>query len=218
MTDFRVDVVVIGAGMGGLSAAALLALRGCTVLVLERLPRLGGRCSTVCYKGFACSTGVIGVEIGGVVQEVFEEVGADFDFRPASSPRYLVNGRLCVIPEKGGLNTLLSAAAESESEVARVSRAFSRAARSIDALEPISLREWLSRHTDNPAVLNVFQTMVAATMMVNAHELPVSEYFGFITALSGIKLGDGAKPSGTTGLPSAVPSGKDVAEEILKRL
>lgn len=203
MTDFRVDVVVIGAGMGGLSAAALLASRGCSVLVLEGLPRLGGRCSTVSYKGFTCSTGVIGVEIGGVVQEVFEKVGANFDVRPASSPRYLVNGKLCVIPEKGGLKTLLSAASESESEVARVSRAFSRAVRGIDALEPVSLKEWLAQHTNNPAVTNVFQTMVAATMMVNADELPVSEYFGFITALSGIKR-FGYAPRGSQALANAL--------------
>ena len=37
------DVVVIGAGFAGLSAAARLATRGCRVLVLEARARLGGR-------------------------------------------------------------------------------------------------------------------------------------------------------------------------------
>ena len=39
----RYDVVVIGAGFAGLSAAARLAARGARVLVLEARARLGGR-------------------------------------------------------------------------------------------------------------------------------------------------------------------------------
>ena len=37
------DVIVIGAGAAGLSAAALLAKEGKSVLVVERSPFLGGR-------------------------------------------------------------------------------------------------------------------------------------------------------------------------------
>ena len=40
----RRDVVVVGAGLGGLTAAALLAKRGLDVLVLERNDRPGGSC------------------------------------------------------------------------------------------------------------------------------------------------------------------------------
>ena len=38
----RYDAIVVGAGLGGLTAAALLALAGQRVLVLERNPRVGG--------------------------------------------------------------------------------------------------------------------------------------------------------------------------------
>src|SRR5262249_59941025 len=42
----RHHVIVIGAGMGGLTAAALLARRACKVLVLEAHDRPGGCCSS----------------------------------------------------------------------------------------------------------------------------------------------------------------------------
>ena len=38
----RYDVVIIGAGVGGLTAAALLSKAGLSVLVLEKEPRVGG--------------------------------------------------------------------------------------------------------------------------------------------------------------------------------
>ena len=40
------DVVVIGAGLAGLSAAVRLAGAGERVIVVEATPRLGGRAST----------------------------------------------------------------------------------------------------------------------------------------------------------------------------
>src|ERR1700690_955276 len=39
-----IDVVVIGGGLSGLSAAVDLASRGCTITLLEQSPKLGGRC------------------------------------------------------------------------------------------------------------------------------------------------------------------------------
>jgi len=44
-TDF--DVIVIGAGIAGLSAAALLSRAGCSVLLLERGAQVGGVCQAV---------------------------------------------------------------------------------------------------------------------------------------------------------------------------
>ena len=45
-------VIIIGAGFGGLSAAACLAHSGCEVTVLERLRTVGGRAQTLQHAGF----------------------------------------------------------------------------------------------------------------------------------------------------------------------
>ncbi|KPP88009.1 MAG: all-trans-retinol 13,14-reductase [Rhodobacteraceae bacterium HLUCCA08] len=47
------DTVVIGAGLGGLSAAALLARDGLSVLVLERADHVGGAATTLARDGVA---------------------------------------------------------------------------------------------------------------------------------------------------------------------
>jgi monoamine oxidase len=42
----RVDVAIVGAGAAGIAAARRLRERGCSVLLVEALPRLGGRAQT----------------------------------------------------------------------------------------------------------------------------------------------------------------------------
>ena len=58
MADERADVIVIGAGLGGLLAAAILGRRGARVVVLEREPRAGGRLRThTTADGFSIDCG-----------------------------------------------------------------------------------------------------------------------------------------------------------------
>ena len=48
----RSSAVVIGAGLGGLSAAMRLGSKGYSVTVIDRLDRVGGRGSSVTKNGF----------------------------------------------------------------------------------------------------------------------------------------------------------------------
>ena len=55
----KVDVLVIGGGLGGLLTAASLARTGSRVLVAEQSRRLGGRFSSYQHRGYAIPTGAL---------------------------------------------------------------------------------------------------------------------------------------------------------------
>jgi phytoene desaturase len=73
MADY--DVIVIGGGLGGLSAGALLARQGRRVLVLEQSDRIGGCCSTFERDGYRFDVGASIVEIIQPIERVFEKLG-----------------------------------------------------------------------------------------------------------------------------------------------
>ena len=66
MSTTQFDVVVIGAGAGGLFTAARLAHQGYRTLVVERLDKVGGRASTDEIDGFKVNNGAIVIEVGGI--------------------------------------------------------------------------------------------------------------------------------------------------------
>jgi phytoene dehydrogenase-like protein len=79
------DAVVVGAGLGGLLAAAVIARRGGSVLVLERLRYVGGRFTTVAQDGFDVTTGALHMAPhgdGGPLARVVRELGLRFDIVP----------------------------------------------------------------------------------------------------------------------------------------
>ena len=78
-------VVVIGAGVGGLTTAALLAKRGFDVTVLEAHVEPGGCAATFFHKGYRFDVGatlVGGFHPGGPHQIVGEQLGVTWPIRP----------------------------------------------------------------------------------------------------------------------------------------
>ena len=73
----RKSVLIIGAGPGGLAAAVLLGRAGLDVRVVERLPRVGGRCSTVEARGFKFDLGPTFFLYPRVLERIYRVVGRD---------------------------------------------------------------------------------------------------------------------------------------------
>lgn len=80
MDSRKVDAVVIGAGAGGLCAAARLAHAGLYTVLVDDHDRLGGRASTEEIDGFKVNIGAIAIEFGGVFEETFRTVGVPSTF------------------------------------------------------------------------------------------------------------------------------------------
>lgn len=80
MPETRYDAIIIGAGLGGLSAGAFLAKAGKRVLVLEKTGHIGGRCRTVQLMGHGFDIGAD--YFGGELLKTFRELGRDKEIRP----------------------------------------------------------------------------------------------------------------------------------------
>lgn len=70
------DTVVVGAGLGGLAAAARLAAGGHRVTVLEAADTVGGKLGTVAVDGFRFDTGPSLVTMPPVLERLFADTGA----------------------------------------------------------------------------------------------------------------------------------------------
>ena len=90
------DVIVIGAGNGGLAAAATCAKEGLSVLLLERHNLPGGSASSFVRGRFEFEpslhelSGIGTPEEPGMVEEFFDRIGAKVDWRKDSSTFRLV--------------------------------------------------------------------------------------------------------------------------------
>jgi 1-hydroxycarotenoid 3,4-desaturase len=71
--------VVVGAGVGGLSAAIALAARGVEVTVVERSPRVGGKMREVEVAGRRIDSGPTVLTVRAVFDELFAAAGASLD-------------------------------------------------------------------------------------------------------------------------------------------
>ncbi|MBI5525134.1 MAG: NAD(P)/FAD-dependent oxidoreductase [Deltaproteobacteria bacterium] len=83
----KYGVIVVGAGIGGLSVAALLAKRGMDVLVLDQSETAGGCCRSFARDGYTFDAGAsLFLGMGGktrfnFLQNVFDELGAAPDWK-----------------------------------------------------------------------------------------------------------------------------------------
>jgi phytoene desaturase len=72
-------VIIIGGGPGGLASAILLASAGVKVKILERLPTIGGRTSSIRSNGFTFDLGPTFFLYPRVLREIFAAAGTSLE-------------------------------------------------------------------------------------------------------------------------------------------
>ena len=186
------DIIIIGSGLGGLSAGTHLSRMGLKTLMVESLGQIGGRFSTIEKGGFRLPTGAILIPDGWVTR-LMQEMGVDTKpLRPVSRIFYRIDGKRHEIPPEGGLPMLLDLIDRLEVEEARRSGRATKAVnldKIIDAYlkgmggieqeHIITVRDWLLQYTENEKVHEIFDNLCAALLMAHSWELPVSSLFGF---------------------------------------
>jgi len=177
------DVVVIGSGMGGMCAAARLAQRGYRTLVLERSPSLGGRFSTFQHGGFKVPNGAFWIETGGILEETFREVGAEFDIIvPRPQYKYWVRGRIVEVGEGAGLlrRALLGVSGDQEL-TAQIMTAVKEGIQGKLPPPELTLKQWLDGLTEDEDVKGVFRAISVTMLGPSSEEIPASDFLLFLS-------------------------------------
>ncbi len=191
------DVAVIGAGAGGLCAAARLVAAGKKVLVIESRDRVGGRASSEQIDGFTVNIGAIAIELGGVFEETFAMLGVALDLRePSPATLFRIDRKLINVSKGGGWGLLLGGFTK---QAAKIGAKFADA-RAGDLPEAkLSTQEWLNTYTSNETVHAIFRNLCAAIFAVNSDELPARAFLTYF-AVKGAFKRFGFCPRGTIGL------------------
>jgi len=94
------DVIVVGAGYGGLTAAAIMANKGLDVEVLEATGHLGGRAAFDRKDGFIVDYGIHANRYGaeGAADAALREIGHEIDFVSMGPPQLYRDGSFVPLP------------------------------------------------------------------------------------------------------------------------
>lgn len=182
------DAIVIGSGVGGMCASALLAHAGKRVLLLEKRRYLGGRFSTNDRNGYKCATGGLAVPVGRDMELVCDTVGIPSGVKQSTRVGMWLDGEIYDL-SKGATRAIIRRVAVDEAEAQRVIDAINKAAREEAPPGDISFRDWLGQHTDNPRIHGIFQATIASLLTVNSNELPATQYFKFIKVIAPLTFG-----------------------------
>ncbi|MBM3778836.1 MAG: FAD-dependent oxidoreductase [Acidimicrobiia bacterium] len=168
----HVDVVVVGGGLAGLTAAALLGRAGRRVVLFERSRQTGGRAMTCSEGGFALNLGPHAWYPGGPGTRVLADLGVPLPGGVPGAAGVLAmrDGRLHTMPS--GLLSLLTTdllRARGKAELARLLARLPRLDASSD--DESTLEAWLAAEVQDPVAREVVETFVRVASYAHAPDL-----------------------------------------------
>ncbi len=155
------DVIVVGAGYGGLCSGALLAHAGKKVLVLEKDGSLGGRAKSVFHGGHLLDDGAHMSSRAGHLESIFEDLGLEF-------PEWISLPSSEIFHEGRWKNPRELFTADMYKKVfAEIMRLTSS---EIAQLDDVPLPQWVESVSDSPGIRLLFFYLACATSVGNRFE------------------------------------------------
>lgn len=191
------DVVVVGAGIGGLGAGSLLAQAGYKTLIVESKNRVGGRASTEEFEGFKLPLGGIAIHKGSDVDELFKRVGAQLDLVPVNRLFYRLRGKDYEMPPKGSISTMFDIIGKLDVDRGKLATGLLRAGATEKIMgafrksvkEPekqrMTFKDWLLQYTDNEMAHEIFDCIAASLLGARSFEVSASAMFAWFVRMSG---------------------------------
>src|SRR3954463_12807245 len=101
------DVIIIGSGIAGLTAAIFLSREGLNVMVLEQSSAIGGRARTSLLNGFYLNQGPHALYLSGAGTKILKEIGIKYTGNHLPSSSYLVKDDV-LYPQLQGFSSILT--------------------------------------------------------------------------------------------------------------
>ena len=165
------DVLIIGGGLAGLTAATYLARAGRSVKLFEKASTLGGRAATQTKNDFHFNLGPHALYRASEGCKILQELGIQFSGNmPNGSGGFAIaNGKKHTLP--GGFVSLLTTSLlrlPAKFELARYLGSLS----SVDTqpLQTTSVADWLSANVRHTEVRQLFQALFRLTSYTNDPE------------------------------------------------
>ncbi|HEY1689774.1 MAG TPA: FAD-dependent oxidoreductase [Solirubrobacteraceae bacterium] len=159
----KTDVVVIGAGAAGLTAAALLAKEGRSVTVVEASGWLGGRGMAISDEGFKLNLGGHLLEDGGGgITKMLEYLGKKLEHGASSTDMVVWD------EPKGRWGSIRDRYAGERSELRKVVKALLETPyEELERWDDRPLRTWLSQFTNDQGVFDLFEFIAVLECMTD---------------------------------------------------
>ena len=170
------DVIVVGGGIAGLSAACYLARTGIAVTLFEKSSALGGRAATQNYQEYLFNRGGHALYYGGAAWRALQELGITYKAHSPKGLFALNQGKLQAFPADA--LALLSTNLLSTADKLELASLLAKIAQlKAHKLRHTSTQEWLERYVHRPRVRQIIAALAHTWTYTAALNIVSAEIF-----------------------------------------